>query len=374
MKAIKLVWQTVRTVVPIALSIAVLIVVIAWLSGAFEDKIAPEERGADRQKYTGQETDEVHEVVKETIEEAQGTLKAASRTAISSKVLARITTISASAGDQVSEGDVLVQLDSADLESRLRQAEQAYIGATATRKEAETSYERYRQLVSQNAVSQAAFDEADRRLQVSRAEEQRAEEAVNEARVMVSYTTIAAPKNGRVVDRLAEPGDMARPGEPLLVLYDATSLRLEAAVSEQLAVKLHVGERLNVYLDALNREVEGTIGEIVPQADALSRSLLVKVKIPNSGDLVEGMFGRLRIPAGQRRHLCLAEDAIHTVGQLELVEVVTGDNQIEKRFITTGRIGMPGRIEVLSGLKAGERVVLRSQEGSAGTAGGGVEP
>ena len=66
-------------------------------------------------------------------------------------------------------------------------------------------------------------------------------------------TVIKAAKNGRIVDRSAEPGDVARPGEPILVLYDATSLRLEAPVMEHLAVKLKVGDRLTVYVDALKR-------------------------------------------------------------------------------------------------------------------------
>jgi RND family efflux transporter MFP subunit len=215
-------------------------------------------------------------------------------------------------------------------------------------------------LVEQNAVSRAEFDESTRHLEVSRAEELRAEQAVKEGSVMMSYATIKATRGGRIVDRLAEPGDTSRPGEPILVLYDATSLRLEAPVLEHLAVKLRAGDRLDVYIDALERQVESTIDEIVPQADAPSRSFLVKASIPRSDDLFEGMFGRLRIPAGQRRHLCLATDAIRKVGQLEFVEVVTDDGQIEKRFIKTGRLGMPGRIEVLSGLKAGERVVLNT--------------
>ena len=71
----------------------------------------------------------------------------------------------------------------------------------------------------------------------------------------------------------------------------------------------------NVTLDAL-------IDEIVPQAEAASRSFLVKVRLPRSEDMFEGMFGRLKIPAGTRRFLCLSTDAIERVGQLEMVDVV----------------------------------------------------
>lgn len=85
----------------------------------------------------------------------------------------------------------------------------------------------------------------------------------------------------------------------------------------------------------------------------------MKSTLPRTGDLYEGTFGRLLIPAGRRRHLCLATDAIQDIGQLQFVEVVREDDSLDRRMIRTGRDGMPGRVEVLSGLQAGERVVLR---------------
>ncbi|MCA9246722.1 MAG: efflux RND transporter periplasmic adaptor subunit [Planctomycetales bacterium] len=355
-------WRLTKTAVPIAVALVALVGVIAWLAGVFEEKIEPRAPVNVANSPVSGSTDVVHEVTKDYVEEAIGTLKAASRTVISAKVLATINEIAVSAGDQVEPGDPLVKLDSKDLQARLKQAEQSLIAATATLDEAKANHTRSEQLLERKAIAQATFDEAVRRLHVASAEESRAEQAVSEAKVLLSYATIDAPKAGRVVDRLAEPGDTARPGEPLLVLYDATSLRLEAPVLEKFAVKLRPGDKLDVYIDALDREVESTIDEIVPQADAPSRSFLVKASLPRSDDLFEGMFGRLRIPVGQRRHLCLATDAIHRVGQLEFVEVVTDDHLVEKRFIKTGRRGMPGQIEVLSGLKAGERVVLQPSE------------
>ena len=234
--------------------------------------------------------------------------------------------------------------------------------------------------MQQKAISRAEFDQASRDLQVARAEQSRARDAISEAEVMLSYTTIIAPKGGRIVDRLAEPGDVARPGEPMLVLYDATSLRLEAPVMEHLAVTLRTGDTLRVYVDALRREVEATIDEIVPQADAPSRTFLVKASLPQSDDLFEGMFGRLRIPSGQRRHLCLNMDAVVRIGQLEFVDVVMEDGIIERRLIKTGQLGTPGHQEVLSGLEAGERVVLQTtstaarHDTAAGTQSDGPRP
>jgi RND family efflux transporter MFP subunit len=343
------------------IALAVLIGSVVWLSGSFEEKIAPAtSASAGQQRFTGDpnQIDRVHEVTKDYIEEAIGTLKAASRSIISAKVMATITAINVAAGDQVKEGEVLVQLDDQELAAQLRQAEHQLDAATATRLEAEQDFARAAQLVGSKVITQAEYDTAVRQVDVGKANASRAQQAVTVAQVLLSYTTIRAPKAGRIVDRLAEPGDTARPGEPLLVLYDAASLRLEAPVPEQLAVTLKVGQKLNVHVDALNRDIEATIDEIVPQADAPSRSLLVKASLPRTDGLYEGMFGRLAIPAGSRRHLCLAESAIERVGQLEFVDVVRSDGTLERRYIKTGQLGMPGRIEVLSGLAMGEEVVL----------------
>ncbi len=348
-----------KTAVASIVVIGVLVITIAWLAGVFEVKIEPGEAQRITSSVGDLQTDVVHEVHKDYIEEAVGTLKAASRSVVSAKVLATIEEISVSAGDRVSAGDVLIRLDSKESEARLNQAQEALLAATANRVEATQSYKRAERLLPSSAISKQEYEEFQRDRDIAKAEERKAQYAVAEAKVLLSYTTIKAPKSGRIVDRMAEPGDTSRPGVPLLVLYDATSLRLEAPVLEHLAVKLEVGQSISVYVDSRQREIQATVDEIVPQADAASRSFLVKVSLPRSEDLYEGMFGRLRIPAGSRRHLCLATAAVQRVGQLEFVDVVRADSTLERRYIKTGRLGIPGRIEVLSGVQSGERVVLR---------------
>jgi RND family efflux transporter MFP subunit len=342
--------------------LAVLVLVIGWLSGVFTEKVQPGRSEQNIRRIAGEPTDLVHEIEKSTIEEAIGTLKASSRTVVASKLMATINEITVTAGDEVEQGQVLIRLDDKEYQSRLDQAKRSLDAATANRRQAEQQFQRIEALSKRNAASRSEFDSASRDVQVTLADESRARQSVSELETMLSYATIRAAKRGRIVDRLVEPGDIAQPGVPILVLYDATSLRLEAPVMEQLAVKLNVGDELTVYVDALNREYKATVDEIVPQADAPSRSFLVKANLPKSGDLYEGMFGRLLIPAGQRRHLCLNTDAMIEVGQLEFVDVVLPDGNIERRLIKTGQLGMPGRQEVLSGVEAGERVLIQRQE------------
>ena len=351
-----------KTLLPIVLGMVLLVLVVAWLAGVLNEKIEPGREEVDvRQIEPGTENDTyvIREVTKQYIEEAVGTLKSSQRTEISARVLAPINRIAVSAGQAVQPGDILIELDRRAMETRLSQTRAGLVASQASLQQAQNDYKRSTQLVKKQVISQAEMDQNTANLRVAEANLNHAKQAVSESEVMLSYTTIHAPKAGMIVDRLAEEGDMARPGEPLLILYDPTTLRLEVPVMENLAVNLKAGDQLDVQIDAMNnRRIKAVIDEIVPQAEAASRSFLVKVKLPRSKDLFEGMFGRLLIPTGTRRHLCIHTDAVETIGQLQFVEVVGTDGMLQRRFIKVGRFGDPNHREVLSGLQAGERVLL----------------
>ncbi|MBN1395012.1 MAG: efflux RND transporter periplasmic adaptor subunit [Pirellulales bacterium] len=362
----KTILRVLKPILGAIVGMALLLLIIAWMLGWHREKIEPgESEVVAEPRLTTEEiekyTDQVHEVSKQEIVEAVGTLKASNRTEISARVLAPIEKINVRAGQAVHGGEAIVELDDRALKTQYSQAQAALVAAEVALRKAKNDYLRDRQLFQHKAISQSQMDDTTARVESARADIDAKREAVAEAEVMLSYAKIAAPKSGVIVDRLAEPGDMARPGVPLLVLYDPESLRLEVPVMEKLAIKLKVGEPYTVHIDALDRDFQGTVDEIVPEAQAASRSFLVKVALPKSTDLFEGMFGRLKIPTEARRHLCLATDAIERIGQLEFVDVVHEDGRIERRYIETGRWGMEGRKEVLSGLKAGERVLLRSK-------------
>ncbi|HUT14020.1 MAG TPA: efflux RND transporter periplasmic adaptor subunit [Thermoguttaceae bacterium] len=342
--------------------LAGLVLVIAWMAGVFEEKIQAGQVDVQRERATDEEIQNayvVEEKTKDYIEVAVGSLKAADRTEISSRVLAPIQSISVTAGSRVNEGDTLVMLDRRALDAERSKAVADLIGAEAAVKRADGDYRRAADLFGQKMMSQANYEEAVEALKVASAKWQYAKEALVLTDVRLSYTEIKAPKTGVVIDRYAEPGDMAQPGGRLLALYDPRSLRLEVPVMENLVKYLKLGQTLDAYIDARERWVKTTVGEIVPQAEAGSRSFLVKVVVPPSDDLFEGMFGRLQIPAGQRKHLCLHTGTIETIGQLKFVEVIGQSGFKSRRLVKTGREGDPNHVEVLSGVKQGDRVVMK---------------
>lgn len=365
---VKAVFNIIKTLRGAIVGLALLLLIIAWMLDWFHDKIEPghEDVASARPKLTADEIIKFTELVKkvskpETVE-VVGTLKSSSRTEISARVLAPIERVNVRAGQMVIAGDVLIELDDRALNTQLSQIQAKLVAAEAAVQQAENDYNRALKLIERKVISQSQMDKTLRDRNVRRADLKAAQEAVGEAEVMLSYSKIKAPKSGVIVDRLAEPGDMTRPGVPLLVLYDPTSLRLDVPVMEGLKKYIFKGDKLIVYIDILNKDFEGTVDEIVPESQAASRSFLVKVALPKTPELYEGVFGRLIIPTENRNHLCMPEAAIKRVGQLEFVDVVDKDGNRERRFIETGRRGMNGHIEVLSGLKVGERVLLRNKK------------
>ncbi|MDY0166893.1 MAG: efflux RND transporter periplasmic adaptor subunit [Thermoguttaceae bacterium] len=349
-------------VLPAVAGLALLVTIMAYMAGALSTDVRSPGRvePPGRTLPDGAAVAAVAPVEQPYVEEAIGSLKAESRTEISSRVMAAIKTVSVRSGSNVTQGDELIQLDRRDLEAERSQAEANVVAAQAALNRAENDFKRAEQLFQNRTVSREQYDQTVEATEVARARLKAAQDKLDQADVMLTFTTIAAPKDGVIVERLAEPGDMARPGEPLLLLYSPTTLRLEVPVMENLAVHVKVGDQLRVKIDAIgDQQFEGTVDEIVPQADFASRSFLVKLSLPPSDRLFEGMFGRVFIPAGSRRHLCLKEGAVETVGQLEFVDVVRDDGSLERRFIKSGRRGFGGRVEVLAGLEADEKVWVK---------------
>lgn len=332
---------------------------LVWLSGGCGERIGPgqdiEAEGARAPE--GAATAPVEERTTPAVEWASGTIASAHETTISSKILARIAAIPVSAGSVVETGDVLVRLDARDLQARAQEAREALRAARARLDLAVAERDRIEKLVAGGAASRQQLDQARSAHRVAVADVQAAEQRVRDAEVGLSHAVITSPVPGRVIDRLAEPGDTAAPGAPLLRIYDPGTLRLQAPVRESLAVALEAGQRLRVEVDAIGATFDGTIDEIVPFAEPGSRTLLVKIRLPLDARLYAGMFGRAAVPAGEARRLLAPADAISRVGQLEFATVVDAEGRTERRLVTTGTRQGDGSVEILSGLTAGERVL-----------------
>lgn len=339
--------------------VAVLLVIavaVGWLSGWFESKIPGD--GAVpgvAQVIAESDTVAVESVVEPAFEWASGTVRSARRTTVAARILARIEEVRVTAGEDVAAGDLLVILDARDLRARAAGAREALKAAEAQRDLAQSELERADALLKRGVGTRQRYDQALSALQVSEAEVDRLLQGVREAETALSYTEIRVPAAGRVIDRLAEPGDTVSPGQPLLRLYDPTALRVEVPVRESLAVRLRVDDELRIEVPALAETLTGPIDEFVPFAEPGARTLLVKVRMPSDDRLFSGLYARVAVPAGERSRLLVPAEAVTRIGQLEFVTVIE-ESGPARRMVTSGQRMADGRVDILSGLAAGERV------------------
>ena len=346
------------------LALCAMVLLILWMSGFFGTKIRPGAVPIEAQMATPQTVvAAVEEASIPVIEEAAGTIQAERKTVVSSRILAVIREVLVNSGDPVQAGATLVVLDDRELRSKVEEANRAVQAAAAARQRAASDFERGRKLRASGVISQSEFDQVESSFKIADAELERAQQAAQSGEVALSYTRISSPVTGRVIERLADPGDTAVPGTPLLSLYDPTALRIEVPVRESLVTRLAVGDRLAVRVGDEKETLQGRIDEIVPQAEAGSRTFLVKIGLPKHAGLYTGMFGRVLLPAGERTRVLAPAASIERMGQLDFAYVVSDDGRLVRRLVTLGPVTGDGRVEILSGLRPGEKIAARPPAG-----------
>ena len=341
------------------LLVALVGLAIAWLAGTFQDKVADDGNAfalAQPREIGDADLVEVRLIRVPRVEQAVGSVRAVHETGVASRVLASVLEVKARPGDRVQEGDVLALLDDEALRARARQSEAELDAARALHERAQTELGRVRSLVEQGAESVSSLDDADTAVRTAAAAVERAQRGLDEAQTALRYATIRAPMAGVVIERKVEPGDTVVPGQTLLTLYDPDHMQLVAGVRESVAMGLTVGDAIPVRIDALDLDCLGTISEIVPRSAEASRTLDVKVTGPCPPGVYSGMFGRLLLPLGDEDVLVLDANVVREVGQLRLVDVAE-DGLLRRRAVRLGR-RFAGHVEVLAGLRAGERVAV----------------
>jgi RND family efflux transporter MFP subunit len=192
---------------------------------------------------------------------------------------------------------------------------------------------------------------ADARIREAEAESRR-------ARVELGHTRIVAPGPGVVVERTVEVGELATPGRALLRVDDPSGYRLEVPLASEQAARIPPGHPVEVRVDALgDGRLLGRVGEIVPEADPATRTVMVKVDLPPSPGLRSGLYGTARVELGRAERLRVPAGAVVERGQLSGVYVVDEHRVARWRLVTLGG-RRDDRVEVLSGLAPGDAVVV----------------
>lgn len=283
---------------------------------------------------------------------AVGSLRSKQGVMLRPEVAGRVARIGFADGQRVRRGQLLVQLDDTLPRAQLQQAQaQASI--------ARTNLQRNRELLAQNFVSASAVDQSAAALEVAEAQ-------VALARAQVERMRIVAPFDGVAGIAAIHLGDYVKDGADLVNIEDASSVSVDFRLPERYLARLKSGQPVDVQVDALpGRSFQGRIDAIDSQVDAQGRALLVRARLPNpKGELKAGMFARARtVFAVREQAVVVPEEALVPQGGKQyLIKVVDGPTgKVSQRLEARIGLRLPGRVEILEGLAAGDRVVTAGQ-------------
>lgn len=285
--------------------------------------------------------------------QAVGSLRSRQGVVLRPEVSGRVAAIGFADGQPVRRGQLLVQLDDTLQQAQLKQAQaQASI--------ARTNLQRNRELVAQNFVSQSAVDQSAAALEVAEAQ-------VALAQAQVARMRLLAPFDGVAGIRSFNLGDYVKDGADLVSIEDLSQVLVDFRLPERFVARAKPGQTVEVTLDALpGKHFNGRIDALDSVIDANGRSLLVRARLDNPGGVLRsGLFARTRIVFAQREHaLVVPEEALVPLGGKQyLYQVVDGpDGKVSRRLQAQIGLRLPGKVEVLDGLAAGDWVVTAGQQ------------
>lgn len=287
-----------------------------------------------------------------------GTVEAARRVTISTRMSGWIAEIPVEKGQRVGRGDLLIRLRDAEVKARVAQADAAIAAARAQFDNAQTNLKRIETLFKEKAATRKELDDMRTAFETARANLEAAQQQKQAALEMLAYTEIRSPIDGVVTRRLAEPGDLANPGQPLLVVEDTRQIKVVATVPETAVQLVEAGSPVQVQIPSAGSAwLDGRIARLVPGADPQTRQFHLEVLLANpGGEIQSGVFARVKLPTSAEAALLMPRKALFRRGQLEGVYTVQ-DSTARLRWIRTGR-AEGSLVEVLSGLEEGELVVL----------------
>jgi RND family efflux transporter MFP subunit len=289
--------------------------------------------------------------------EAAGTAEPLRASTLSTKLMGTVTAVEVREGDRVAEGQVLVRLDTRDIEARRTQVRAGLAEAEAVHRDAVTQANRIRALYADSAATKAQLDQAETGLA-------RAEAAVASARGMAAevdatagYGQVRAPFAGTVTRRHVDPGAFAAPGAPLVTVEDDVRLRIRASAGPEAVKGYRRGAEVSARIEGT--QVSATIEGVVPASGNL---YTVNAIVANADHrFLSGSAATLLLVQGSRPAILAPAAAVIREGDLTGMRVVsTGGDEL--RWIRVGRT-VGDRVEVLSGLEAGDRVLVPEAAG-----------
>jgi len=292
-----------------------------------------------------------------------GSLQAVRQSVLSAQASGRIASLSVKAGDRVKAGQVLAVIDDRATQAGVAQAQAGVAQAEANLANARSAFERTKELRAQGFVAQAALDAAQAQFRAAEAGAAAARAGQTQASVAQGFTRLTAPWDGWVLATHAEAGSLAMPGAPVLTVYAPQPIRAVVFVPASQQTLASQAQRVEVRLPD-GRWVQPVAQTALPAADPVSQTVEWRLDLgANDGaDQVPGRQVQVRFVGGQAQRLVVPASTLLRRGELTAVYVVTsradGAQGFALRAVRAGISHGEAGVEILSGLKAGDRVAL----------------
>lgn len=330
---------------------AMLVGLVALAASACREKAAERAPAAQRKL----ETTSVTRRTAPGRVEVEGVVVGKLEAVLSSRLSARVAQVSAVPGETVRAGAVLVRLEERETEGAVESARAAVEAARASLEAARRNRVRFEKLAERGAAAAIELDRARQDEAAAAAAVAAGEAGRRRAEADRGQALLSAPFDAVVVEKMVSPGDLAAPGRPLVRVASLAGRRVEAAPGEEQAARLRPGETLEI--EIAGRAVTGRVSEIVAAVDPATRRRTVRVDLPEGFEPAVGSFARVILPGPEAPRLFVPEKAVVARGGLEMAWAVGSDGIVALRYVRTGSRAA-GSVEVLSGLEAGERVVV----------------
>jgi RND family efflux transporter MFP subunit len=290
---------------------------------------------------------------------AEATVEAVRQSTVSSQIAGRIVDIRFDVGDRVQKGDVIVRIDERAATQAQAASEAQVRAAEATLANARATFERQRELFAQKFVSQAALDRAQSDFKSAESQMKAMLAGAGQAATERSFATVTAPYGGVVSARHVQLGEMASPGKPLMTGFDPATLRVVATVASTQVPAIQAGARARIEIPAAQRWVDAKSITVVPSADPRTHSTQVRIDLPEDiRGVYPGVFARAHFGVGRAPRLMVPREAVLRRSELTAVYVVPASGAPLLRQVRLGTVSDERGVEVLAGLKPGERVAL----------------
>jgi RND family efflux transporter MFP subunit len=300
---------------------------------------------------------------------ASGKIESQKSASLSTRMVGYVTKLHVKMGQKVSQGQLLVSINNADLQAKKAQVDASILQATASFNNAKKDYERFKALFSQQSASQKELDDITSRYEMAKAGLEGAKQMRNEVTAQFSYSNITAPFSGEVTNTFIKEGDMANPGMPLISVEGNGLMQVMAMVSEGDITSIKNGMPVTVLVKSSNQQIKGKVSEISGSATNTGGQYLVKINLDKTDkNILSGMFVNVQFPIEKAKSenttaksdmVLVPVSALITKGQLTGIYTVNNDVAI-LRWIRTGKT-FGNQVEVLSGLSADEKYIVSAE-------------